>query len=156
MVLLLRHHRWATLRLLDACAVAGETFLDAAAPGTYGTVRSTLVHLVAAEGRFARLLDGDPPRYPVRERAGFPGYAALREEYSREADAFAARAASLASGHLLRGTWVGGEAYAIPALAFVHQGLLHRAEHRQHLAVLLTQSGVEPPEMDPLTFWREE
>jgi uncharacterized damage-inducible protein DinB len=152
----LRQHRWATLRMLDACAAAGEPILDASAEGTYGTVRDTLVHLVAAEGRFARLLEGHPPRHPVRERAGFPGFAALREEYCQAADALAGHAAALAPDQLLRGAWVDGTAYAIPVLAMVQQALHHGAEHRQQLAVLLTQCGVAPPALDPMTFWREK
>jgi uncharacterized damage-inducible protein DinB len=155
----LRQHRWATLRMLDACAAAGDAVLDATATGTYGTIRDTLVHLVAADGRFARLLDGHPPRHPVRERAGFSGFAALREEYCEAADALVAHvahAAALAPDKLLRGTWVDGTAYAIPVLAMVHQALHHGAEHRQQLAVLLTQCSVEPPALDPMTFWREE
>ena len=152
----LRQHRWATLRVLDACAAAGEPILDATAQGTYGTVRDTLVHLVAAEGRFARLLEGQPPRHPMRERAGFPGFAALREEYCQVADALADHALVLALDQLLRGTWLDGTAYAIPVLAMVQQALHHSSEHRQQLAVLLTQCGVEPPALDPMTFWREE
>jgi uncharacterized damage-inducible protein DinB len=40
------HNTWANLRLLDFCAGLSDEQLDASAPGTFGRVRATLVHIV--------------------------------------------------------------------------------------------------------------
>ena len=43
------YNRWANLRLLDACAHLSDAHLDATTKGTFGSVRETLMHLLAAE-----------------------------------------------------------------------------------------------------------
>ena len=53
-----RYNLWANLRLLDACACLSDSQLDApAAPGTFGSVRETLMHLFTAEEGYARHYD---------------------------------------------------------------------------------------------------
>lgn len=43
---LYRHKTWATLRLIELCQGLADEHLDATIPGTFGTVRETLRHLV--------------------------------------------------------------------------------------------------------------
>jgi uncharacterized damage-inducible protein DinB len=49
---LYRHKTWATLRLIEHCQSLDDAQLDATIPGTYGTIRDTLRHLVGAEERY--------------------------------------------------------------------------------------------------------
>jgi uncharacterized damage-inducible protein DinB len=72
------HNRWANLSLLDACAGLSDAQWDASAPGTYGSVRDTLVHLLAAEQRYVMLLAGASAPQVVSEREPFPGVERLR------------------------------------------------------------------------------
>jgi uncharacterized damage-inducible protein DinB len=44
-----RYKTWATLRLIESCQGLADEHLDATTPGTYGTIRETLHHLVDAE-----------------------------------------------------------------------------------------------------------
>ncbi len=46
---LFRHNTWANLKLLDACRSLGDEHLDANVPGTFGSIRDTLLHIVGAE-----------------------------------------------------------------------------------------------------------
>jgi uncharacterized damage-inducible protein DinB len=46
---LLYHKTWATLRLIEFCQGVAPEHLDASVPGTYGSVRDTLRHLLAAD-----------------------------------------------------------------------------------------------------------
>jgi uncharacterized damage-inducible protein DinB len=46
---LYRHKTWATLRLIEHCQGLGDEHLDATIPGTFGTIRDTLRHLVNSE-----------------------------------------------------------------------------------------------------------
>jgi uncharacterized damage-inducible protein DinB len=46
---LCRHSTWATLRLIRYCQDLAAEDLDATIPGTYGTIRATLRHLVESE-----------------------------------------------------------------------------------------------------------
>ena len=53
---LYRHKTWATLRLIEHCQGLDDADLDATTPGTYGSIRDTLHHLVRTEeSYFARL-----------------------------------------------------------------------------------------------------
>jgi uncharacterized damage-inducible protein DinB len=64
---LFRYHTWATLRLIDHCTGLPAEALRESAPGTYGPVLDTLVHLVAAEQRYLRRLPGEQPGMTMRE-----------------------------------------------------------------------------------------
>jgi uncharacterized damage-inducible protein DinB len=56
---LFRHHQWANLRLFELCARLTPDQLDASIPGTYGSIRDTLQHIVTAEqSYFSRISTG--------------------------------------------------------------------------------------------------
>src|SRR2546426_425966 len=56
LLVLYRHKTWATLALIDFCKGVDDAVLDATTPGTYGTIRDTLRHLVRSEeGYLARV-----------------------------------------------------------------------------------------------------
>ncbi|HKB48257.1 MAG TPA: DinB family protein [Ktedonobacterales bacterium] len=55
---LFKFNLWANLRLLEACADLEIVELNAALPGTFGSIGETLVHLVAAEERYLTLRRG--------------------------------------------------------------------------------------------------
>lgn len=67
----LRHDVWATERLIAHCRQLTDSELDLTVPGTYGTIRRTLAHIVTSdEGYLVRLLGEllhDPPLRPDRE-----------------------------------------------------------------------------------------
>src|SRR5216683_5557216 len=68
---LYRHKTWATLRLIEFCQGLSDEALDATTPGTFGTIRETLRHLVAAEeGYFStvtrKTLWEPIPDYPAK------------------------------------------------------------------------------------------
>jgi uncharacterized damage-inducible protein DinB len=52
----LRHDVWATEKLLDRCRGLTPQQLELTVPGTYGSIRRTLVHTVAADERYLRRL----------------------------------------------------------------------------------------------------
>jgi uncharacterized damage-inducible protein DinB len=72
-----QHNLWANLRLLGACAKLTDEQLDASAPGTYGRIRDTLVHLFRAEERFVARRTDQPPVSPL-VLGEFPGIETLR------------------------------------------------------------------------------
>ncbi len=142
-----RHNLWANLRLLDTCATLGNDDLDASAPGTYGRVRDTLVHLVGAEEGYAAALSGTPPENPLRGRSAFPSFAELREHAQRSGEALIAAAEQIAPGTVVRGTRR-GQPYAIRAEALLIQAVNHATEHRAHVVSILSQRGVVVPDLD--------
>lgn len=151
LVEMFRHNRWANLRLLDACEGLTDAALDAGATGTYGRARDTLVHLLAAEERYTVLLGGQQPERPLRESEGFPGFAELRARAERSGDALITIATQDPHDKILRGTR-GGEAYEMRAVVPLVQAINHATEHRSQVMTILTQQGVEPPDLSGWAF----
>src|SRR5215212_1472829 len=75
---LFQHNTWANLKLLDFCEALSEEQLDAAAPGTYGSIRDTLHHLVGAEVSYVHRVTGEWPDAPMT-RDTFPGVPVLKQ-----------------------------------------------------------------------------
>ena len=59
LLVLVRHKTWATQKLIALCQSVDPALIDATTPGTYGTIRSTLVHLVNADRNYYRRLCGE-------------------------------------------------------------------------------------------------
>ena len=142
-----KHNRWANLRLLDACANLTDSQLQAALSGTYGAISATLVHLLAAEGRYVGFLTGQMPDQPLHEDNGFPGFDVLRQHAERSGQALIDIAATFDERRVLRGVRR-GRPYEMPAVVPILQAINHATEHRAHVVTILTQQGIEPPEMD--------
>src|SRR5215211_8058658 len=54
------HHKWATLALIDHYSALPPDVQAATVPGTHGSIKATLVHLVAAEQRYLAYVLGEP------------------------------------------------------------------------------------------------
>ncbi len=148
-----RHNRWANLALLDACVALNDEILDTPIPGTFGTIRSTLVHLVAAQGRYLVALASWTPNPAIREDTAFPGFASLRDEMLRTSDALVEAAGRAMEDTVLRGVR-GGEPYAIPASVFLIQAINHATEHRAQVATIMGQLGIAPPDIDGWAYYQ--
>jgi uncharacterized damage-inducible protein DinB len=53
----MRHDVWATQRLIERCRALREEQLDLVVPGTYGTIRRMLTHIVRADEGYLQGLD---------------------------------------------------------------------------------------------------
>src|SRR5437762_9074836 len=64
----MRHGTWANEQLLERCRALTAEQLELTVPGTYGTIRKTLAHIVASEeGYLVRLLGSVLHEPPVRQ-----------------------------------------------------------------------------------------
>ncbi len=142
---LFRHNTWANVRLLDACADLSEEQLAANVPGTFGTIRDTLLHIVGAEvsyvARTTGRLPGEPPK-----RGEFPGIDRLREAAKWAGEELLQMALGAGTDDIVREEWRGGRA-SYPTTALLTQAINHSTEHRAQIATILTQQGIEPPDM---------
>jgi uncharacterized damage-inducible protein DinB len=62
---LYRHKTWATLRLIEHCQGLDDDQLDATIPGTFGSIRDTLRHLVDSEEGYCFQLTGERVSEPL-------------------------------------------------------------------------------------------
>lgn len=63
-----RHKTWATLGLIEHCQTLDDEILDATTPGTYGTIRATLHHLIDADEDYLSMLIGEHLWDPIGDR----------------------------------------------------------------------------------------
>lgn len=143
---LLHHHLWANLRLLDRCATLSEKQLDASAPGTFGSIRSTLLHIVGAEQGYLIRLTGRQPERRFRPDDS-PSIAGLREQARQNGEALLALAARMQPSDTVE-LEEDGETWQIPASVMLVQAINHATEHRTNVTTILAQQGIDCPELD--------
>jgi uncharacterized damage-inducible protein DinB len=147
-----KHNLWANLRLLDACASLSEEDLEATAPGTYGKVRDTLVHLLASEGRYVGEFNGKR-EFMLNEEQPFAGFEALRAHAETSGEALITIAGRANADRVLRGTYR-DQPYVMLASMLLVQAINHATEHRAHIVSILSQRGVETPRLDGLAYFQ--
>jgi len=141
---LFAQHEWANLRLIEACRRLSDDQLDATADGVYGSIRQTLVHLVAAEPSYVTRIGGtyDGPTFA---RGTAPGFDLLEAMVRASARGLAERARAVDSAPF---TFRSPEDEEIDASVVIAQALNHGADHRSQLCTILTTLGIEPPALD--------
>ncbi len=151
---LYRHNLWANSRLLDACAGLTDEQLDASTPGTYGSIRKTLVHIFLNEENYLALVTGEPSDPPLTYQEGFPGFDVLRQHARRSGEGLIQAASEIDPNRILHGDFR-GEAYALPVTTPLIQAINHATEHRAQIATILSQQGIQPPVLDGWTYGEE-
>ncbi|MGH2536685.1 MAG: DinB family protein [Candidatus Promineifilaceae bacterium] len=150
-----KHSRWANLGLVDFCARLDEALLAAEplAGGVYGPVQSTLRHIANAERRYLGWLANRPYTYLTAEGQPEPDLETIRRSLAETGQEFVALAAEPPERQRARGLDPDdGEPYDVPASLLLVQAINHASEHRAQVMVVLTQHGVEPPELDGWTY----
>jgi uncharacterized damage-inducible protein DinB len=150
---LFRHNLWANLTLIDLCMTLPDEILETNVPGTYGTIRETLIHLVGAEERYLpALVGGSERRNPALEETD-PDLPTVREHARQSGEGFVAYAEEVEGDPTLQVTWR-GQSHEMPASLFLVQAINHATEHRAQIKTALTQAGSTPPELDGWTWDR--
>ena len=147
---LVRHKTWATNKLFSLCAALDPAAIDATTPGTYGTIRATLVHLVNADHNYYRRLRGELPGQRMDEQSTelqtlVERFNAIADDWQTMADdsSFAGRELQYPNGEM------------IAASAVFAQSLHHADVHRAHVLTIIGAQGVEVPELDLWEYARE-
>ncbi len=139
---LYRHKTWATLRLIELCQSLADEDLDATIPGTFGTIRETLRHLVDAEEGYLRILTGKRMWQPLPE-AGVP-----LDELARRIREMGPRWETLAVDSGLPGRAVTStDGWRFPGSVALAQAIHHADDHRSHVLSILGARGMELPDL---------
>ena len=150
----LRHDVWATGRLIDHCRTLTDAQLELTVPGTYGTVRRTLGHIVSSdEGYLVRLLGTllhDPPfRHAGAEIATLDELAAHLAHVRDGVERLFAQG-DLDPDRILTDTPLrrqGEPRFEMNAWAPLTQFVQHGNDHRSQICTTLSQHGIEPPDL---------
>jgi uncharacterized damage-inducible protein DinB len=140
-----RYHRWANLHLLGVCASYSEEQLQLTAPGTFGTVAATFLHLLGAEQGYLKRL-GIGPRMITRETE-FPGIAELTTHAARSGDQLIAVAEKARPHDVIQAKFEDGD-YRVDTGIVLIQALHHGNDHRTHICTILGNHGLQYGDMD--------
>lgn len=143
LVELFRHKTWATLLVIEALQGVDAEVLDLTTPGTYGTIRDTLQHLVAADESYLATITGTQPAHPLpAERVPLEALAGLTRELGPRWDALA-RDPDAASRELTT-----RDGWRTPAAVPIAQAIHHAECHRGHVLSVIGAHGIELPGLD--------
>ena len=142
---LFRHKTWATLELIRICRELSDDKVNSSAPGTFGTIRETLIHTINSDGGYARQLLGDPePPWSLDEnrpldwdevtnivQRSLPIWEELLKDEGRPSREVTSK-----------------DGYRFPGYVPIAQALHHGDVHRAHILTVLGSLGMEVPELD--------
>jgi uncharacterized damage-inducible protein DinB len=156
---LFRHKTWATLRLIEYCQGLENEHLDATIPGTYGTIRETLRHLVSSEEGYFSILTRQ--RFHTKEEAAafvlpnpLPEGPAPLDELAQRIRSLGPRWELLAQDHELPTREVTTtDGWRVPGAVPMAQAIHHADDHRSHIMSILGARGLEVPEPNGLDLW---
>lgn len=139
------HNLWANQQLVRACLPLADDLLEASVEGTYGSIRDTLLHIVRAEAGYVRTLGGSPP---VRCAQLGPGTSIeeLRDCAAEVDEALIDLAGGIGPEDRFPSRFE-GRVYQLPGSRCLVQIINHATEHRAQVATILTQLGIEPPDV---------
>jgi uncharacterized damage-inducible protein DinB len=150
---LFSHNLWANLRLLERCAALTSEQLDATAIGAYGSIRDTLQHIVTAEqSYFSRISTGQPRRRP--EDAPPLTIAEMVESVRTTGFGLIEWAPKVQANDTVQIDW-DGTPRDVPKTIILTQAINHATEHRAQIMVMLTQLGIEPPDLQGWSYFDE-
>jgi uncharacterized damage-inducible protein DinB len=144
LVKLFEHNNWANAQIIQACSALSDEQLDAEPQSaTKGSIRRTLVHLVASQHGYLSLLT-----LPVEaRREARPAFAELQEVANISGEGLLALASDESGQHLktqLRTT----DGYFVEPWVVMVQTINHATEHREQISNMLSALGVTPPDLD--------
>jgi uncharacterized damage-inducible protein DinB len=143
----MRHDVWATEKLLEHCRTLRLEQLELTVPGTYGTIRKTLIHIVGADERYL-------------SRFRTPCDSMLHEDRNADArlDEIASHLPHVREG--VEGLFAGSgfdpdlvirderRKLMVTAWVLLTQFVHHGSDHRAHIATILGANGLPTPEID--------
>lgn len=147
-VRMLEHNNWANEQIIRACAVLSDEQLDAAPlTATKGTIRETLMHMVASQRGYFALLTLPVDERP-RDRPPFDELADSARQTGEDLLALAQDETRLYNPTRLetRDGW-----HVEPWVVLV-QVINHAHEHREQINSMLSALGVTPPELDGWSY----
>jgi len=147
------HHAWATLRLIDACLPLTPEQLEAAVPGTYGSILDTLRHVVRGDSQYISHLSGDPGRQIATEHMGLLELRAAVETVRSAWIELLAK--GLDPDAVVKDVDEGGYVRDASIGLRVAQALQHGNDHRSQICTALTSLGVDPPAIDVWAYGYE-
>jgi uncharacterized damage-inducible protein DinB len=147
---LYRHKTWATIRLIEYCQGLDDEHLDATIPGTFGTIRDTLRHLVDAEEGYLADVTGERLSEPL------PDGPVPLDELAQRIRRLGPRWEVVAQGTDLQSREITSEdgRWRMPGAVPMAQAIHHADDHRSHVLSILGARGLDDPGLSVWAYAR--
>ena len=130
-----------------------EEQLDASIPGVYGSIRETLNHIMRAEkSYFSRISTGKQYNHPEEDSQITIGE--MVKEVKFTGAGFIEWAAKVDEKEVVMIDW-DGTMREVPKTIILNQVINHATEHRSQIMSIMTQIGIEPPDVSGWTYFDE-
>ena len=144
------HHVWATSRLIEVCLAVPPEQLEKEVPGTYGSILTTMRHLVGGDCYYLSHFTHDPGQLIDEDRMDLDGLRAVMETNGEAWSRLLAQDPQ--PDAVVRDKDDNGWERDAPVGIRLAQALQHGTDHRSQICTGLTSTGVEPPEIDVWAF----
>ncbi|MCA9995980.1 MAG: DinB family protein [Anaerolineales bacterium] len=145
------YNLWANTRLIELCGQLTADQLTVEASGVFGRIQPTLVHLIRAEGGYLRRLTGAAPWGDDLDWDNMPMSELLaKAQLSGQQLVEVASKVDPEQSHTITAPW--GKPFTFYNWTVVLQALYHGIEHRTQIKMMLTQLGVEHPDLEDKNY----
>jgi uncharacterized damage-inducible protein DinB len=141
---LFEHNNWANRQIMEACStLSDEQFDTEPQSASYGSIRSTLLHLASAQQSYLRLLT-----LPLEERQDSVNvdFVNLQKSITSSGDGLLALARD--ESRLPQAQIQTRDGHLVDAWVVMIQVINHATEHREQIKNMLTGLGMTPPSID--------
>ena len=148
-----RHHLWANTRLFERCGELTNEQLDSSITGVFGSIRDTLLHIVRAErSYFSRISTGKP----FNHSADAPPMTVsdMIAAIGTTGEGLLAWAPKIQENDTVEIDW-DGTPREVPKMIILNQVINHATEHRSQIMSIMTQIGIEPPDVSSWSYFDE-
>lgn len=153
LTILFQHNLWANLGILETCANLTDEQLDTTTVGTYGSVRDTLEHIVHAEqAYFSRISTGK--LYPRQKDTPPLTIVEMTKIVEATGSGLIEWAPKVKADDTVNLDWE-GTPRDVPKTILLTQAINHATEHRAQVMAILTQLGIEPPDLSGWAYFDE-
>lgn len=150
---LFSHNLWANLRLLERCADLTSEQLAASIPGARGSIRDTLEHMTTAEQSYFSRISTDKPF--IRPEDSLPmTIVEMKDSMRATGNGLIEWATKVQAEDMVQLDW-DGTPRAVPKTIILTQVINHATEHREQVKAILTDMGIEPPDLQSWAYFDE-
>jgi uncharacterized damage-inducible protein DinB len=147
---------WANKKLFDVIAQLTPEEFTRNAAGTYGSIRSTLVHMLSAESGWLERCGG-PMRGGRLNPNDFPTFQSVLEGWQKQEANLIRLLGQLSDEDLHREVAFSldqSDEYLLTLGELLHHAAIHGVHHRGQIALLLRLLGHAPGNFDVLIYYR--